>query len=204
MQTTKPYHTCSGIKGLLNVLVMLRLGLQKSKMWVVQYSWSNIFFLHRFQRTLRNKHLFPFPKRHTLNSPFLSATSLSTSVIRTQLENIRMKSQFFRFKWLCLGGYVAVQFSYRRKCIGYISVQHYNMRRAIQKKEKTDHRNCDRNKSLGHWHWGWSGSWWRGERREVAGLGLMISHTLTDFYVVGSFFCFLILQLWVQQRQGWD
>lgn len=50
-------------------------------------------------------------------------------------------------------------FPYRRKCIGYKSVQHYSIRRAIQKKKKiTDHVNCDRNKSRGHWHWGWSGA----------------------------------------------
>lgn len=42
-------------------------------------------------------------------------------------------------------------FHNKRKCIGYKSVQHY-IRRAIR--NKTDHQNCDKNKSLSHWHWG--------------------------------------------------
>lgn len=46
------------------------------------------------------------------------------------------------------------EFSYRHRCIGYKSVQHYNIQRAIEKKR--DHSNCDQNKSLGHWHRGCS------------------------------------------------
>lgn len=115
--------------------------------------------------------------------------------IKTQLVT---GNEFCTFRVSDLvGGKVTVQrFSYRHKCIGYKSVQHKNIRRAIQKKEM-DHESCDRNKSLSRWHLGWR----RVGKREVKDRGVMTSHTLIDFNDVGSIiiiffvFFFLILQL---------
>lgn len=86
-----------------------------------------------------------------------------------------------------------MQFSYRRKCIGYKSVQHYNIRRAIQKKRKKKQitqtvieiKVLVVGTGVGVEHGGVGKG-----RREVAGQGEMTSHTLIDFHVVGvgSFF----------------
>lgn len=74
--------------------------------------------------------------------------NISSNTLTSQL-----KSSVVQIKWFVGRVCYSTEFSYRRKCIGYKSVQHYNKRRAIQK--KTDHSNCDhQNKSLGRWHWG--------------------------------------------------
>lgn len=83
----------------------------------------------------------------------------------------------------------SAEFSYRRKCIGYKSVKHYNIRRAIQKKRKKTKQITDTVIEIKVLVVGTGVGVERGGEGEEGGrsrgLGEMTSHTLIDFYDVG-------------------